>query len=84
MQHPPGSCSLRAVHQCELPITALRERDPEFAEILRRARAGSATAFDELVKRIREQIRRWARRLTPDTDDAEDVAQLVLLQLHVH
>lgn len=49
-----------------------------------RAKQGSASAFDELVSRVHTQVRYWAARVTHDPDDADDVAQLVLLRLHVH
>ena len=46
-------------------------------------RDGSEAAFEELARRVHERVRRWARRLTGDDDEAEDVAQLVLVRLHV-
>ncbi len=51
-------------------------------ELVARAREGSDVAFDALASRVRDRVRGWARRLTVDHDDAEDVAQLVLLRLH--
>jgi len=65
----------------ELPVTIPGE-DDELAELARRARAGGAGAFDQLARRVRDRVRGWARRLTGDADEAEDVAQLVLLRLH--
>jgi RNA polymerase sigma-70 factor (ECF subfamily) len=62
----------------------MRERDDELAALARAAGRGSAEAFDTLARRIRDRVRVWARRLTSDEDDAEDVAQLVLLRLHAH
>ncbi|HVT38885.1 MAG TPA: RNA polymerase sigma factor [Gemmatimonadaceae bacterium] len=56
--------------------------DFELARLARRARAGSAAAFEALATRVRDRVRRWAVRLTHDRDDAEDVAQLVLVRLH--
>jgi RNA polymerase sigma factor (sigma-70 family) len=56
--------------------------DRDLAVLLERARDGSAPSFDELVRRVRGRVRGWARRLTRDADDAEDVAQVVLLTLH--
>lgn len=38
-------------------------------------------AFDDLARRVRGRVVAWARRLLPDPDDAEDVAQVVLLRL---
>jgi RNA polymerase sigma-70 factor (ECF subfamily) len=65
----------------ELPVNDLGE-DDELAELAARAREGSASAFNQLAARVRERVRAWARRLTGDDDEAEDVAQLVLLRLH--
>lgn len=65
----------------ELPVTDLRE-DDDLAGLVGRARSGSVGAFDALARRVRDRVQRWARRLTHDEDDAEDVAQLVLLRLH--
>lgn len=65
----------------ELPVTDLRE-DDDLAGLVGRARAGSVGAFDSLARRVRGRVQRWARRLTHDEDDAEDIAQLVLLRLH--
>jgi RNA polymerase sigma-70 factor (ECF subfamily) len=45
-------------------------------------RGGNAAAFDELARRVRDRVQQWARRIVADDDDAEDVAQLVLVQLH--
>ena len=53
----------------------------ELALIVDRARRGSAEAFDELARRVRDRVRTWALRITRDPDDAEDVAQLVLLRV---
>jgi RNA polymerase sigma-70 factor, ECF subfamily len=69
------------VHPLELPVTDLRE-DDDLAGLVGRARAGSVGAFDTLAARVRARVQQWARRLTHDEDDAEDIAQLVLLRLH--
>ena len=58
--------------------------ETELAALVRRVRGGSASAFEELVRRVHSRLRRWARGFTGDADDAEDVAQLVLLRLHSH
>jgi RNA polymerase sigma-70 factor (ECF subfamily) len=60
----------------------MRERDDELAALARAAGRGSSAAFDALARRVRDRVRVWARKLTSDEDDAEDVAQLVLLRLH--
>jgi len=59
-----------------------RGQDNELAALADQARRGSAEAFDALARRVRARIRRWALEVTNDTDDADDVAQLVLLKLH--
>jgi RNA polymerase sigma-70 factor (ECF subfamily) len=71
------------VHQRELPISDLRDPDPELGALVRRAREGSIAAFEELAARVHHQVQRWAARLTRDHDEADDVAQLVLLRLHL-
>jgi RNA polymerase sigma-70 factor, ECF subfamily len=58
--------------------------DTELALLVRRVRGGNAGAFEELVRRVHARLRRWAQSFTGDADDAEDVAQLVLLRLHAH
>lgn len=65
----------------ELPIHEPRD-DAELTTLIEQASDGSERAFDQLARRVRARVRRWAGRLTRDGDDAEDVAQLVLLRLH--
>ncbi|MFI5233825.1 MAG: RNA polymerase sigma factor [Gemmatimonadales bacterium] len=65
----------------ELPISPSGD-DSKLEELVALARAGSRTAFDALASRVRDRVRAWAAHLTRDQDDAEDVAQLVLLRLH--
>ena len=71
------------MHQRELPIPDLRDPDSELGVLVRRARDGSLAAFEQLASHIHDQVRRWAARLTGDDDEADDVAQVVLLQLHL-
>jgi RNA polymerase sigma-70 factor (ECF subfamily) len=47
-----------------------------------RARTGDEGAFAALATAVREQVRRWALVRTGDPDDAEDVAQNVVIRLH--
>ena len=61
-----------------------RGQDEELAALANKARAGSAEAFDALARRVRDRVRQWAQAVTHDSDDADDVAQLVLLKLHAH
>jgi len=79
---PDASQRLTAVYAMKQPLDASDET--ELALLVRRVRGGSAGAFEELVRRVHSRLRRWAQRFTGDADDAEDVAQLVLLRLHSH
>ena len=65
----------------EIAVTGPRD-DDELTALVGQARAGNTSAFDELARRVRDRVRQWARRLVADDDDAEDVAQLVLVRLH--
>lgn len=49
-----------------------------------RARAGDERAFAELATAVRAQVHRWALVRTGDADDADDVAQTVVIRLHRH
>ena len=69
------------MHRTELAVEE-RTQDDELTELARQARGGSAEAFDALARRVRERVRAWAERVTRDQDDADDVAQLVLLKVH--
>lgn len=51
------------------------------AGLVRRAQAGDSAAREELLTRCHGTIRRWARVLTDDQDEAEDVAQEVLIRV---
>jgi RNA polymerase sigma-70 factor (ECF subfamily) len=66
----------------ELPISQPDE-DDILGALVGRAKQGSADAFAELASRVRVRIRHWAARVTHDEDDADDVAQQVLLKLHL-
>ena len=66
----------------ELPISQPDEDDIVGA-LVGRAKQGSAAAFTELAERVRARIRHWAARVVHDDDDADDVAQQVLLKLHL-
>lgn len=80
-KRPRSSSHLTIVQPLELPVGASGD-DDELAGLVRRAARGSAAAFDELARRVYGRVRAWAGRLTQDGDDAEDVAQLVMLRLH--
>ncbi len=61
----------------------LRREDDQLAALARRAGEGQAAAFEELARRVRGRVRRWASAWTRDEDEAEDVAQQVLITLHL-
>lgn len=69
------------VTSMELPI-GTADDDQQLRLLVERARAGSQTAFSELAKRLWGRITGWGLGITGDRDEAEDVAQLVLLRLH--
>ena len=66
----------------ELPISP-HDEDDILGALVGRAKQGNASAFTELAGRVRSRIRSWAVRVIQDEDDADDVAQQVLLKLHV-
>jgi RNA polymerase sigma-70 factor (ECF subfamily) len=66
----------------ELPISQPDE-DDILGALIQRAKQGHTAAFADLAARIRSRIRTWAARVVHDEDDADDVAQQVLLKLHV-
>ena len=55
--------------------------DDELASLAARARSGSGRAFEELAARVRGRVKNWATRVVGDPDDADDVAQLVLMRV---
>ncbi|HET7791466.1 MAG TPA: RNA polymerase sigma factor [Gemmatimonadales bacterium] len=64
-----------------MPLTQAKELDDVVAPLLRRAQAGDAAARDELLGHCHATVYRWAVMHTGDADDAEDVAQEVLVRL---
>ena len=66
----------------ELPISQSPE-DDILGALVGRAKEGSVAAFTELVDRVQSRVRAWAVRVMHDDDEADDVAQQVLLKLHV-
>ncbi|HMA22340.1 MAG TPA: RNA polymerase sigma factor [Gemmatimonadaceae bacterium] len=64
------------VHAVETVI-----EDDELASLAARARSGNSGAFEELAARVRGRVARWAGRVVRDPDDADDVAQLVLMRV---
>src|SRR4051812_10861686 len=52
---------------------------PDLPSLIQGVRDGDDRAFGRLVGRIEGKIRRWARHLVADEDEADDVTQDVLL-----
>ena len=55
--------------------------DREILELAERARQGEREAQGKLVSALRPLVCRWALVMTGDPDDAEDVAQLVMVKM---
>src|SRR5690606_29812849 len=65
------------------PVTNPRSEDDPFGELVVRARAGDPDAFRRLARGVYGRIHRWALGRTGSPDDADDVAQTVLVRLHL-
>jgi RNA polymerase sigma-70 factor (ECF subfamily) len=65
----------------EIAVTGSHD-DDELAALVGQVRRGDAAAFDTLAGRVRDRVRAWARRLVGDIDEAEDIAQVVLVRMH--
>lgn len=63
-------------------MTETRQLETAVADLLPRAQAGDAAARDELLRRCHGTVYRWALVQTGQADDAEDVAQEVLVRLY--
>jgi RNA polymerase sigma-70 factor (ECF subfamily) len=55
--------------------------DAELERMVDEVRSGEERAFARLVQRVYGRVRAWARRYTADEDDADDVAQEVIIAL---
>lgn len=53
----------------------------DLVPLLEHACKGDEAAVEHLLVRFRDRIRRWASRFTQDSDEADDVAQQVLVAL---
>ncbi|MGH7676327.1 MAG: RNA polymerase sigma factor [Gemmatimonadales bacterium] len=62
-------------------MSETKRLDEAVAPLVQRARAGDGAARDELLSRCHATIYRWALVCTGDPDDADDVAQEVLVRL---
>ena len=58
------------------------EREEALVDLVDRAGEGDEKAFTALVGQLESKIRRWAARLSPDADAADDLAQLTIIRLH--
>jgi RNA polymerase sigma-70 factor (ECF subfamily) len=55
--------------------------DGDLPSLIEGARSGRPAAVERLVARVQDRVRGWAARFTDDEDDADDVAQEVLIGL---
>jgi RNA polymerase sigma-70 factor (ECF subfamily) len=62
--------------------TATEPDTAELERLVRRAQAGEARAFDRLGSALLPRIRRWAGTHVESADDADDIAQDVLVKAH--
>jgi RNA polymerase sigma-70 factor (ECF subfamily) len=65
-------------------VTAPNPPDEGLEPLVRQAQSGNEEAFRRLVERCHAQVYRWALVRTGDADDADDVAQDVLVRLSTH
>lgn len=63
-----------------------RQPDPDaaVAALIGAARAGDEAAWTRLVRAVLPRVYRWALGLCGDPDEADDIAQEVLVRLHRH
>lgn len=55
--------------------------DDDLPELVDAVQSGRPAAIDRLVARVQTRVRGWAERFTGDADEADDVAQKVLIGL---
>lgn len=65
-------------------MTAPNPPDEGLEQLVRQAQSGNEAAFRRLVARCHPRVYRWALVRTGDADDADDVAQNVLVRLSTH
>jgi RNA polymerase sigma-70 factor (ECF subfamily) len=63
-------------------LSDIRQLDDAVAPLVARAQGGDAAARDELLRACHATVYRWALVQTGDPDDADDVAQDVLMRLY--
>jgi RNA polymerase sigma-70 factor (ECF subfamily) len=66
------------------PVVTTPRASPPEGDVLRRAQAGDDEAFTRLVETWHPRVFRWACGMLDDPDDADDVAQRVLMRLYTH
>ena len=59
-----------------------RDRDPNEAELIERAKLGDATAFQALYDKHKRRVYSLCLRMTANTAEAEDLTQEAFLQLY--
>lgn len=65
-------------------MTVPNPPDEGLEQLVRQAQSGNEEAFRRLVARCHAHVYRWALVRTGDADDADDVAQNVLVRLSTH
>jgi RNA polymerase sigma-70 factor (ECF subfamily) len=63
-------------------VSGLEQLNALLEPLVRRSQAGDRHAFNELAERCHAQVYRWALAQTGHPDEADDVAQDVLVRLH--
>lgn len=66
----------------ETHTTEAQRRGAEAAELVARAKAGDAAAFDELVRKYRARVYSLALHLTGQASDADDITQDAFLKAY--
>ncbi len=61
-------------------MTAMTD-EPELTALIDEVRSGRQSAFAELVAKVQSRVHAWASRFTDDPDEADDIAQDVLIGL---
>jgi RNA polymerase sigma-70 factor (ECF subfamily) len=82
--YPPGHPAAREpMNSPDAPTAHGPPADPDL-ELVRRARSGDFSAFEELVGRFQGRVYGLARRIVGEPHDAEDVTQQTFLSLIEH
>lgn len=65
-------------------LIGMPDDERQLLELVARSRAGHGPAFGELTRRLWSRLTAWGLRFSGDADEAEDIAQVVLMRLHDH